>query len=85
MSRRVPLNRKVSDPDTLVSWVVCADCGQRHGSNQSSRECCETPWERRYVQPARLAPEWAYEGDLDQTTQTTLADISETTEEEANA
>jgi len=73
-TRRVPLNRTIDDMDTLVSWVLCPDCGERKGSEMAARECCdgETPWSRRYVQPAREAPEWAYEYVGDTTEQQTL-------------
>jgi len=78
---RVPLNRTVSDPDTLVSWIECTECGENYGSPNAARECCETRWSARIVQPARLAPEWAYEGSW--TEQTTLTDAA--TEERDSA
>lgn len=76
MSRRVPLNREIEDMDTLVSWVICADCGERKGSEWSSRRCCETPWACRYIKPAREAPDWAYEYVGPEHEQSTLTEVS---------
>ena len=77
MSRRVPLNRTIEDMETLVSWILCPDCRERHGSERGARECCESAWADRYILPAREAPEWAYEyvgPDHDQSTLTELVE-----------